>query len=263
MQILQYTFFQNALLGVIIISIAAALIGTYITTRRMTFISGGITHACFGGLGLGYWLGISPILTAGIFAVISSLTVEWLSSRRGIRKDSAIAVIWALGMALGIIFIFLTEGYVPELQSFLFGSILTITPADLIAFAAFTLILITFYALFLPLIITCSFDPDFARTRRLPVRFIDYTMTILVAIAIVLTIRMIGIMLLISLISMPQMTAETLTSRYRPMILISIAVSLMAGITGLFISYALSVPASATIVLTLTLIFIIARLIKK
>ncbi|MBQ2371161.1 MAG: metal ABC transporter permease, partial [Muribaculaceae bacterium] len=140
LEILGYPFFQNALIGVIIISIASALIGTYITTRRMTFISGGVTHACFGGLGLGYYLGISPVLTAAVFAVISSLGVEWLSKRRSVRKDSAIAVIWALGMAIGIMFIFMTEGYVPELNSFLFGSVLTITRSDLWLFGGFTLL---------------------------------------------------------------------------------------------------------------------------
>jgi zinc transport system permease protein len=261
-EILGYPFFQNALIGVIIISIASALIGTYITTRRMTFISGGVTHACFGGLGLGYYLGISPVLTAAVFAVISSLGVEWLSKRRSVRKDSAIAVIWALGMAIGIMFIFMTEGYVPELNSFLFGSVLTITRSDLWLFGGFTLLLIAFYALFMPLIVACSFDADFARTRRLPVRFIDYAMTVFVAVAIVLTIRMIGIMLLMSLMSLPQITAESLTRRYRPMIMVSVAVSMIGCVGGLFISYWLSVPASATIVLLLVGIFGLSRLVR-
>lgn len=261
-EILQYPFFQNALLGVVIISIASALIGTYITTRRMTFISGGITHACFGGLGLGYYLGVSPILSATIFAIASSLGVEWLSAKRAVRKDSAIAVIWALGMAVGILFIFMTEGYVPELNSFLFGNVLTITRSDLVLFAAFAGVLIAFYILFMPLIIACSFDADFARTRRLPVRFIDYAMIVFVAIAIVLTIRMIGIMLLMSLLSLPQMTAETLTRRYRSMILVSIVVSLIGCVGGLFASYWLSVPASATIVILLVVIFALSRVVS-
>lgn len=262
MEILGYSFFQNALIGVIIISIAAALIGTYITTRRMTFISGGITHACFGGLGLGYFLGISPVLTAALFAVASSLGVEWLSSRRAVRKDSAIAVVWALGMAVGIMFIFMTEGYAPELNSFLFGSVLTITQSDLLMFAGFTALLIIFYLSFMPLIIACSFDADFSRTRHLPVRFIDYVMTVFVAVAIVLTIRMIGIMLLMSLMSLPQMTAESLTCRYRPMILLSVGVSMVGCVGGLFLSYWLSVPASATIVLLLVALFALSRLIS-
>lgn len=263
MEIFEYPFFQNALLGVIIISIASAIIGTYITTRRMIFISGGITHACFGGLGLGYFLGVSPILTASVFAVASSLGVEWLSSKPSVRKDSAIAVIWALGMAIGIIFIFMTDGFVPDLNTFLFGSVLTITQSDLLIFAIFTAILILFYMAFMPLIIACSFDSDFARTRRLPVKFINYAMTIFVAVAIVLTIRMIGIMLLMSLMSLPQMTAETFVRRYRPMILASIVISLISCICGLILSYMLAAPASATIVIVMVIIFTITRILKS
>ncbi|MDE6653181.1 MAG: metal ABC transporter permease, partial [Muribaculaceae bacterium] len=126
-EFLQYEFFRNALVGVIIISVAAAMIGTYIITRRLVAISGGITHACFGGLGLGYFLGINPILMAAVFAIASAMGVEWMSHRVNVREDSAIAVVWSVGMAIGVLFVFLTPGYVPELNSFLFGNILTIS----------------------------------------------------------------------------------------------------------------------------------------
>ena len=132
--IFSYTFFQNAVIGIMLVSIASAIIGTYVVCRRMVFVTGGITHASFGGLGLGFYAGLSPALTAGIFAIASALGVEWLSTRQHVREDSAIGVVWALGMALGTIFIFLTPGYVPELSSFLFGNVLTIGTADLIAF---------------------------------------------------------------------------------------------------------------------------------
>lgn len=243
-----FGFMQNATLGVTLISIAAAIIGTYIVTRRMVFISGGITHACFGGLGLGYFLGISPMLMAGVFAVGGALGVDWLS-KRGARKDSAIAVIWALGMALGILFIFLTSGYVPELNTFLFGNVLTITQGDLLEFAVFTGVLILFFALFYPLIVTVSFDADFARTRNLPVKWIDMAMTVLVAVGIVMTIRLIGIMLLMSLVSLPQMIAERFTGRYLRLLLLSVGISLIGGLGGLWIAWLISVPASAAIVL--------------
>ena len=132
--ILQYTFFQNALFAVILIGLAGGIIGTYIVTRRMVFITGGITHASFGGLGLGFFLGISPTLSALFFAVLSALGVEWMSRRNGVREDSAIAAFWALGMAIGIICIFMTPGYTPELSEFLLGNNLTITHTDLILF---------------------------------------------------------------------------------------------------------------------------------
>ena len=255
-----FGFMQNATLGVTLISIAAAIIGTYIVTRRMVFISGGITHACFGGLGLGYFLGISPMLMAGVFAVGGALGVDWLS-KRGARKDSAIAVIWALGMALGILFIFLTSGYVPELNTFLFGNVLTITQGDLLEFAVFTGVLILFFALFYPLIVTVSFDADFARTRNLPVKWIDMAMTVLVAVGIVMTIRLIGIMLLMSLVSLPQMIAERFTGRYLRLLLLSVGISLIGGLGGLWIAWLISVPASAAIVLLLIALYGVAALI--
>ncbi|MDE6448963.1 MAG: metal ABC transporter permease, partial [Muribaculaceae bacterium] len=127
MKLLEYAFFQNALIAVVILSIASAIIGTYIITRRLVAISGGVTHACFGGLGLGYYLGINPVITAALFAIGSSVGVEWMAARHRVREDSAIAVVWSIGMAIGVIFVFLTPGYVPELNSFLFGNILTIT----------------------------------------------------------------------------------------------------------------------------------------
>ena len=118
--ILNYTFFQNALWAILLISITSAIIGTYIVARRMLFITGGITHASFGGLGVGYYLGINPTLSALVFAILSALGVEWLSRGKSVREDSAIAVVWALGMAIGIIFIFMTPGYTPGLTEFLF-----------------------------------------------------------------------------------------------------------------------------------------------
>ncbi len=260
--ILSYTFFQNALLGVLIVSIAAAIIGTYIVTRRMVFIAGGVTHACFGGLGLGYFLGTSPILMAGVFAVASSLGVEWLATKQHIREDSAIGVIWALGMALGTLFIFLTPGYVPELNSFLFGSILTITTTDLGMFGGFLMVLLAFFGLFYKQIVACAFDRDFARTQNLPVTAINCMMTVLVAVCIVLTIRLIGIMLLLTLFTMPQMIAEIYTRRFKPMMAMSVVASILCSVCGLAGSYWLNVPASSTIVLMLIAVYIIARIVK-
>lgn len=263
MEIFQYTFFQNALIGVLIVSVMSAMIGTYIITRRLMFITGGVTHACFGGLGIGYYLGVSPILMAGVFAVASSLGVEWLTNKQQVREDSAISVMWALGMAVGTLFIFLTPGYVPELNSFLFGNILTITKGDLMAFAIFTAIFLVFFCSCYRVIVSCAFDRDFARTMGQPVTLVNTIMTVAIAVCVVLTIRLIGIMLLMSLLSMPQMIAEVFTNRLKPMILISIGVSAVCSVAGLFVSYVIGVPASATIVLALVMVYIVARVVRK
>ncbi len=262
MEILEYAFFRNALAGVVLISVATAIIGTYIATRRMVFISGGITHACFGGLGLGYFLGISPLLMATVFAVGGSLGADWLSRRR-VREDTAVGVIWALGMALGVLFIFLTPGHAPELNTFLFGNVLTITHLDLWLFAILLAVLLAGWAAFRRQIIAVSFDADFARTRHLPVRTIETVMTVLVAVTIVLTIRMIGIMLLMSLMTLPQITAELAASRYSSVQWTAALLSVAGGIGGLFLAYVISVPASAAIVLLLVAFYIVGSVIKK
>lgn len=259
---LQYEFFRNALIGVVIISVAAAMIGTYIITRRLVAISGGITHACFGGLGLGYFLGINPIVMAAVFAIASAVGVEWMSHRVNVREDSAIAVVWSVGMAVGVLFVFLTPGYVPELNSFLFGNILTISTGDILAFAIFTAVLIAFFAIFYHKIVYCAFDPDFARVIHLPVRFISYTMTVLVAVCIVLTIRLVGVMLLMSMLSLPMMAAEIYFRRFRSMIFASVVISLVCNISGLVVGAMVDVPCSAIIVMIMVGVYFIMRVLR-
>lgn len=263
----EFEFFRNALVGVVIMSVVSAIVGTYIVSRRQVFISGGITHACFGGLGLGYLTGLSPMWMAVLFAIGGSLGVDALSRDRRVRRDTAIAVVWATGMALGILFIFLRSGYAPDLNSFLFGNVLTITRPDLWLFSAYTLAIILFFFIFKEIIIAVSFDEAFAATRRLPVRFINVSMTVIVALGIVLTIRMAGIMLLMSLLSLPQMTAEIHSRRYMRIMLWALVYALVGSVGGLFAAYWLDVPASATIVLLLVLLYVAvslsARLVKR
>ena len=261
--LLQYSFFTNALMGIVIISIAAAFIGTYIITRRLVSISGGITHACFGGLGLGYYLGVNPIFMASVFAIGASAGVEWMSERYRVREDSATAVVWALGMAIGVLFIFLTPGYVPELNAFLFGNILTISSTDLWAFAIYTLILFVFFAIFYDKIIACAFDRDFARVSHLPVKFISYVMTAMVAVCIVLTIRLVGIMLLMSMLTLPQMIAEMFAPRFKMMVLLSMLISMVCGVAGLFISAMINVPCAAIIVILFAVVFVVGKIITS
>lgn len=257
-EIFTYPFFQNAIAGVLILSIASAIIGTYIVTRRMVSISGGITHACFGGLGLGYFLGINPVIAAAVVAVCSSLGVEQMS-RRMMREDSAIAVIWALGMAMGVFFVFLTPGYVPELNSFLFGNVLTIAPSDLLAFGIFTIVLVIFIAIFYRQVVACAFDRDFAQVVHMPVRFITISMTVLIAVCIVLTIRLVGVMLLMSMLAMPQIIAEVFCRRFSTMMFCSIAISIVCCLTGLILSAWIDVPCSALIVMVMVGAYITAR----
>ena len=266
MDILQYTFFQNALRASFLIAIACGMVGTYIVSRRIVFISGGITHASFGGLGIGFYLGINPLLSALVFAVLSAFGVEYLSHSDGykrIREDSVIAAIWSLGMAVGVIFIFLTPGYTPNLSAFLFGNILTISTYDIIWMAILTITLIITHLSGKKLIVYTAFDRDFALTQRLPVRFIEYMMMMFIAVTIVLSIRLVGIMLLMSLLTIPQMTANMFTSNYNKITITSCILGFSGCVSGLFLSYFFNIPSGAFIILVLIVIFIIAKFITS
>lgn len=262
MDLLQYSFFQHALLGSLLTAIACGIVGTYIVSRRLVFISGGITHASFGGLGLGFFLGLNPILMAMAFSVLSAFGVEWVSKTQNIREDSAIAGIWSLGMALGVIFIFLTPGYAPNLSAYLFGNILTISTGDILWIAGLAFVLVIIFSLFLRSIVYVAFDRDFAVTQHLPVKAIEYMMMFFIAVTIVLSIRLVGIMLLMSLLTLPQITVNLFTSDFKKIIWGSIAIGFLGCVAGLVLSYFLNVPSGAFIILILVVFFLAVKAIK-
>lgn len=250
--ILGYQFFQNALWASLLSAVVCGVIGTYIVVRRIVFVSGGITHASFGGLGLGLYLGINPILSASLVAVASAIGISQLSRGRGeIREDSAIAGIWALGMALGVLFISLTPGYTTGLSSYLFGNILLVSQEDLWVLATFTACLILLLIKYHKQILYSIFDPSFALTRGLRSDRWNALMLVIVAIALVLSIRLVGIMLLMSLLTLPQSMMSLFSSSYRTIMLGSIALSLLANVLGLWLSYFLAIPSGVVIVLLL------------
>ena len=258
-ELLNYTFFQHALLGSLFASIACGIIGTYIVTRRLVFISGGITHASFGGIGIGLYTGISPILSAAIFSVTSAFGVEWLSKRKDMRQDSAIAVFWTFGMAIGIIFSFLSPGFAPDLSAFLFGNILTITIADIWMLAGLSVLLIAFFACFLDPIIYIAFDREYARSQRIPVTFFEYVLMMFIALTIVACLRMIGIVLVISLLTLPQMTANLFTHSFKRIIGLSILIGYLACLGGLAFSFSFNVPSGASIIFVSILIYVVCK----
>lgn len=262
-ELLSYTFFRNALWGSLLASIACGIIGSYVVARRMVFISGGITHASFGGIGIGFYFGFNPVLSAMVFSVLSAFGIQWLSKNQNVREDSAIAVFWSLGMALGIILIFLSPGYAPNLSEYLFGNILTISQTDILLLGILSIVLVVFFTYFYRAILNTSFDKEFAKTRGVPVVFLEYTLIMLVAVTIVLSIRLVGIVLLISLLTVPQMTANIFTNRFSKIMLGSIAISFVGCVAGLLLSYFLNVPSGAFIIFILILIFLIAKLVSR
>lgn len=260
--LLTYSFIQHAILAALLMSVACGITGTYIVARRMVFISGGITHASFGGVGIGFFFGFPPLAGAALFAVLAALTTENLTRRKILRNDSIIAILWSLGMALGIIFIYLTPGYAPNLMSFLFGSIITVTQTDLwLMFALVIVVSLVFLFLYKP-ILYVAFDEQFAKIRGIPVMLLNYLIIVLVALTIVLSIRTAGIILVLSVLTIPQNIINLFTNRFDKIIIGSIIVGFLASLMGLFISYYLDIPSGATIIFTLVIMYLAARLIK-
>lgn len=258
----QYDFFVNAIIASILASISCGIIGTYVVTKRMVFISGGISHASFGGIGIAHFLGINPIAGAGVFSVASGLLIGSISRNKTLRPDSMIGILWSLGMATGIIFIYLTPGYAPNLMSYLFGNILTVTIPEINAMAVLTFVIGAFFIYYYRPILYIAFDEEFAETRKLSVKFINMALISLISLTIVLNIRIVGIILVISLLTIPQTIANIFSKNFFSIISFSIIISLFGTITGLMISYWLNIPSGATIIFFLAICYLIARIMK-
>ena len=259
--ILSFEFVIHAIEAAFLASITCGFIGAYIVARRMVFISGGITHASFGGIGLGYFLGINPIFGAAIFSILSAFGIRLVSKQTDIREDSAIGILWSFGMAVGIIFIYLTPGYAPNLMSYLFGSILTVTLADLTMMGILAAVTIAVFLFFYRTILFISFDEEYARSHNAPVETFNYLMLTLVALVIVINIRVAGIILVISYLTIPQSTANLFVNDLKKIIFLSVIISFSGSCIGLLISYYWNIPSGATIIFVFVLIFILARAI--
>jgi len=261
LNLFDFGFFRNAFLAAFIASVTCGIIGTYIVSRRIVFISGGITHASFGGIGMGYYFGFDPIGGAIAFGILSALGIEFFTKRADLREDSAIAMLWSLGMALGVIFIFLTPGYAPNLMSYLFGNILTVSKSELIFLLLLAVFIIGFFLIFYRMIIFVSFDEEFALTNNAPVRLFNALLISLVALTIVLNIRVVGIILVMSLLTIPQAIANLFTKRFDIMMIFSIAFGFLGSIIGLTLSYIYDIPSGAAIIFTLVVLYGLIKII--
>ncbi|MBR6656529.1 MAG: metal ABC transporter permease [Alistipes sp.] len=259
----QYQFLSNALIACILSGITCGIIGTYIVAKRMVFLCGGITHASFGGLGIALYLNANPILGATIFAILSALGIEWSNSRSKIRPDSAIGMVWGVGMAIGALFISLRPGYTSgDMANFLFGNILTVTDGDIIALAALAIVLIVGALLWHRQIMFVAFDRNFAEVSGISVKLINYAMAVVTAITIVFSIRTMGIVLLISLLTMPVVSANILFKDYKRIIPASVLIAILASIAGLWFSYHTDAPSGPAIIFILTLAFLTIKLLS-
>ena len=261
--ILRYDYLANALLAAILAGITCGIVGTYIVSRRMVFLCGGITHASFGGLGIAFYLGLNPILGASAFAVLSALGIEWASDKGRMREDSAIGIIWSIGMAVGALFMSITPGYTSgDLASYMFGSIITVTQRDITLLAAVTALCLVGAIFFSRPIMYVAFDRSFSASQGIATRLISYVMSMVVAITIVLAIRIMGIVLLLSLFTIPVVAANSFTKSYTAISFWASVIGVLGTVVGLIVSYNWEVPPGVSIIFTLTIALFGAKLLS-
>jgi zinc transport system permease protein len=259
--ILEYTFFQNAMIAAILTSLLASMVGTYIVSRKIVFIGGSITHASFGGIGMAYYFGANPLVGAALFAIFSATGIEWVSRNGKVREDSAIAILWSLGMAVGIIFVFMTPGYTPDLMSFLFGNILSVSAWELYLMAILGIVVALFFIVYYRPLLHTAFDPEFALIMGTRVGFFRYAMSVIIALSIVISIRSVGIILVLSLFTLPQITAMLFTRSFASVIPLAAFWGVLGSVLGLFTSYLLDIPSGAAIICVLTFQFLLMKLL--
>ena len=258
--ILGLMFMQNALLAGLLASIACGIIGTYVVVKRVVFISGGISHSSFGGIGIARFLGFEPLLGALLFAVTSALGIGLLSSKTREREDTSIGILWVVGMAIGVVFIHLTPGYGPDLFSYLFGSILTVPTGYLYYLLALDISIIMIMALFYKEMLATSFDEEYSKVSAVPTMFISLLMLALVAITVVALIKIVGVILVIALLTIPAAVAGKFTHDLRRMMLVSAILGMAFIIVGLWTSVSLDLEPGATIVIVAGLAFLFSHL---
>lgn len=261
--IFEYQYLANALLAAIFAGITCGIVGTYVVARRMVFLCGGITHASFGGLGIALYAGVNPIGGALIFATLSAMGIEWASDKGKIREDSAIGIIWSIGMAIGALFMSLTPGYTSgDLAGYMFGSIVTVTSQDITTLGIFTLLCVIGTILWWRPIMYLAFDRDFTASQGIASRAASYILTVIVAITIVLAIRIMGIVLLLSLFTIPAVTANIISKSYAKITLLSAAIAVCGAVGGLVASYNWEIPPGTCIIFILTVALIAAKLLS-
>jgi len=257
-EILGYAFVQRALVAGALIGAVCAIVGVYVVLRGLAFIGAGIAHASFGGVALGFLLGVNPLLTAVAFCLATAWGIGLVSRKAQVREDTAIGVFFASTMALGILFIGLMHGYQVDLFGYLFGSILAVTEQDLwITLGLGALVLVIVLLLFKELLFT-TFDAEMAEVTGVPADKLYFLLISLIAFTVVLSIKVVGIVLVSALIVTPAAAAFQLTEDFRRMMALAVVIGIGSAVGGLMLSYLLNTPSGATIVLLATLIFFAA-----
>lgn len=262
-ELLQYEFMRNALMAGFLTSVACGIIGSLVVVNRVVFLSGGIAHSAYGGIGLAFFLGVPPLLGAGAFALAMSALMAWVTLEDRRHADTVIGVIWAVGMALGILFVDLTPGYNVDLMSYLFGSILAVPRWELGVMAGAVVVILFTVGYFYRSFLALSYDREFAATRGVPVRALYFLMVALIALTVVMLISLVGLILVIALLSIPPFIAEKYSSSLGQMMGFSFLLSLFFTLSGLLVAYRFNLTPGATIILVAGAGFFLSLIPRK
>lgn len=262
-EILSYSFMQNALLAGILVSIACGVIGTLVVLKKMVFISGGVAHTAYGGVGLAFYLGFNPVLGAVAFSMIASFLMGTIQRQTRQRQDTLIGVMWAMGMAVGILFADMTPGYKADLMSYLFGSILAVTSTDLLLMLAVDVIVIVLITLFYKELQASAFDETFARVRNLPVDLLYIILVALIGLVVVMLMRVVGLIMIIALLTVPAAIGSLFLKHMKHIMWLATGLSLVFTISGLLLSFYFNLTSGATIILVAGFAYLVALLAHR
>jgi len=246
---LQFEFIRNALLAGVLASIICGIMGTLVVVNRIVFLSGGIAHASYGGIGLAFFFGFPYLVGTLGFSLAAAMLMAWVSLKAKYRTDTIIGVIWALGMACGLILIDLTPGYHVDLMSYLFGSILTVPDTDIWIMSAMALLIPVLVVIYYKDLLALSYDEEFARIRGVPVRLLYFGLVGILAISIVLIIQVVGLILVIALLTIPPYIVEKHAKSMARMMVGSSVLGILFTIGGLWLSYRFNLTSGAAIIL--------------
>lgn len=266
-EVLQFEFMRNALYAGLLASVACGIIGTLVVVNRIVFISGGIAHAAYGGVGIAFYFGLAPLVGIGGFSLVIAAIMAAVTVHSRHRSDTVIGALWAFGMALGVLLIDITPGYNVDLMSYLFGSILTVPKSDLWLMLILDLVILATVILFYKDFLAISFDEEFATAMGVPAKALYFALLAMIALVVVMIVRVVGLILVIALLSIPAYISEKYSESMRSMMILSIMFSCLFVMLGLGLAYSFNITSGATIIMVAAALFFIhplfARLANK
>jgi zinc transport system permease protein len=282
LEALQFAFMRNALAAGVLVSIACGIMGTFVVTKRIVFISGGIAHTAYGGIGLGYYFkymllpllfaesaaakdsrpGSWPLLGAILFSLVAAIIMGLIQRKTRQRADTIIGVLWAIGMAIGIIFVDLTQGYKADLMSYLFGSILAVQSSELLIILVLDILIIVLVALFYKELLAISFDETFAAVQNVPVDALYVFLLCMIALTVVVMMRVVGLIMVIAMLTIPAAIAGHWVNGMKKMMVGASILGALFAIVGLWFSYSWNLTSGASIILVSGIAYLLSLLAR-